>query len=77
MIVEANLSKVMETDSYSLPCEEEVMEDVGNSSEGITIELERDHKKVFEVAKHALVGKIISDKVLNKKTVGASQRGST
>lgn len=49
--------------------EEEEMEDVGNNSEGATVELERDDRKTFEVAKHTLVGKIISDKPLNKKTV--------
>lgn len=46
--------------------QEDVM-DMGN--EGATIELEKDSRKTFEVAKHALVGRIISEKPLNRKTV--------
>lgn len=45
---------------------EEAME-MGN--EGAVIELETDHRKTFEIAKHAMVGRIISEKPLNKKTV--------
>lgn len=37
--------------------------------EGDFVELEGDAKRTFEVAKHALVGNIISDKALNRKTV--------
>lgn len=37
--------------------------------EGDIIELEGDASRTFEVAKHALVGKIISEKALNRKTV--------
>lgn len=59
----------MEPEIYSTNPDEEEMEEVGNGSDGITVELERDSRKTIEVAKHALVGKIISEKQLNKKTV--------
>lgn len=44
-------------------------EDNKEVQEGDIVDLESDAKRTLEVAKHALVGKIISDKDLNRKTV--------
>lgn len=59
----------MEEESYEM--EEESFDEEANemTNEGTTVELEKDDRKTFEVAKHALVGKLISDKAQNRKIV--------
>lgn len=43
------------------------------SQEGDLIELDGDDRKTLEIAKHALVGRIISEKALNRKTVSREE----